>query len=387
MTRPLAAIACVAMAASPARADCPAAGDPLYIPAHASGVCLRPAPSLPPLRIGVELLGGAHDADVELAGGAAGLAVPLEIALSPALSVAARVSVVRGREARVDADGDGRDDARAGALRASSLTAGATVSLFTEPSRREAVRLAAGAGWLSLRGPAAVRGGVVEIGVGRQVGTLRTRPGPDRPTHGHAHDVALTVHARHGVGGARRYRALLVGASYAVEAGVALPPGVRQVPRRPRVEHTAGVDGAAAFFVGERGGAGGGVGLFVGLPFKRAVELRARADTARVRAEQGAFAIHAVVAGLRLSRWALPYAELLLGYAGSTGTRPRPFEAGPVLEVATGAQVPNALGCGLGVFLRAGLRAGLGAGTRELRAGSLGLGVSYDSLIGARECR
>jgi hypothetical protein len=168
---------------------------------------------------------------------------------------------------------------------------------------------------------------------------------------------------------------------------VELPAGDPPPRSRPDVEHTASAD----VLVGTGFGAGGfaqGVGLSFGLPLTRVLEPRLRMDALFLHGtdtHEGAF-VYTALAGLRLSRWYLPWVELLAGYGHAFGTQPTAVASSVLVEIAMGGQFPNALGCGYGLTIGQRIRFGIEEGDRRLVALLFAVGLSYDSLVRASEC-
>ncbi len=373
--------AALALAASAAHAQCGRSGDPAFD--RGSRRCRRRPPSVPTLRFGVDAAAGAWDSDAPVDHSVVSLGVPVDVAITEWLWLGAAARYLVGGDDGVDGDGDGRDDQDTANPKALLFTGGPRLALFTEPARREAWRFGLSGGYLL-----AIDGGsdgpVLEAAVERQAGTLLV-DGPDAG-HGLGHDVALGVRVQQGLGDASGYRALLVSATYATELFVRLPDGERPRRTRPDVEYTL----SGELLVGTgfaRGGFGYGVGLAAGLPFGRLIELRARGEALGLGGsdEHEGGTLYSALGGLRLSRWYLPWAEVLAGWTHAFGTAA--IEPTVVLEFAGGMQFPNAFGCGLGLVVGQRARLGLGDSDQK-RFGTLlfTLGVSHDNLIRASQC-
>ena len=348
--------------------------------------CRTEPPPFLTTRIGIDASLGAWDRDVGVDHAAAGFGIPIDLRIVGPLWLGARAQYTVGGDGGRDADGDGFDDDNTQNPKVFVFAGGPRLVLDTEPARREAWRFGLSAGVLvPLNGGES--GPVIEAAVERQWGSLRVDHEEGPPTHGTGTDFSLGVRAQQGLADASDYRSLMLTATYATEMFVELPSGEAPPRSRPDVEHTSSMD----LLVGTGFGAGGlaqGVGLAFGLPLTRVLEPRLRTDAVfftGTDAHEGAFVYSALV-GLRLSRWYLPWIELLAGYGHAFGTQPTAVASGLLAEVAMGGQFPNALGCGYGITIGQRVRFGFEEGDRRLVALLFAIGVSYDSLVRASEC-
>jgi hypothetical protein len=348
--------------------------------------CRTEPPPFLTLRVGVDASVAIWDRDVPVDGAAAGLGIPVDVRIVGPLWAGGRMGYLVGGDAGHDADGDGFDDDNQENPKILTFAGGPRIVVDTEPSRQEAWRFGVSAGWLvPLNGGSA--GPLLEAAVERQWGMLLVDPSEGEPTHGRGQDFSLGVRAQLGLEDAKEYRALSFTATYATELFAQLPGGVEPARSRPDVDHTVSAD----FFVGtgfRRGGLAQGMGLSLGLPFGRLVELRARGEAMLLAGTElfEGVSVYSALGGLRLSRWYLPWVEVLAGWGQVFGTRPHPIASSPVIEGAIGGQFPNALGCGYGLNVAQRVRFGLHDGDRRFVAITLGLGITYDSAIRASEC-
>jgi hypothetical protein len=392
-------LASVALSASTvAHAQCPPVAGDRAFSGDPVPPCYEPEPVWPPIRLGAgAVLGVAPTDTLGLDGPIVGAEAFADVAIVGPLELGVRLAYQSAADDRFDGDADGFDDDDLGNAQLLLITAGPRVVLFTEPARREGFRFGVSGGWLgrlddSLIGPAS--GPVVEVAVERQAGMLFSNSDYDLVGRtGTGHNFGLGVRYQQGLADAADYRAVLGTLSYALEVGVRLPEGAPGPRRKPALEMTLHGEALGGTVLSDRFGLGYGIGFELGFPFGRWVAAQARVDAMQLGGtELGDAAMTlSALGGVKIGRWFPIFAEVLFGWSHSFGTPlpedadPRGIEPGWAVDVAVGAQLSDAFGCGIGAYVSQRTRIGIEPTTPTVVLAAVGL--SYDNLIRAAECQ
>ena len=379
---------------SGAAADCrPLVGDPRFS-ARESYRCRNRPPSIPTLRLGVDLGLGTHTADAELDHLAFAFGIPLDVRITEAFWLGGRAEYLTGGDRGLDTDNDGRDDMDTTNLSGWGFSFGPRLVLFTEPARQEAWRFGFNGGYFFSDNNVVSDGPIIELALERQFGALfASRGSTGRFFGGVGQEFSVGLRMRQGLSAIDDYRSALIVLAYATEIGARLPDGPGPEPGRPDIEHTVTLEDQFVIAgAGDGAGIGTSLALSLGLPLGRLLQPIVRGDLLLLQLnnendhERDGVTQLTVLTGLHVGRWSLLFAEALMGYAVAFGTDPSPVGSGYVVDLATGFQFPNMLGCGFGIWTAPRVRFGLSRDNGDFVAVGVAAGVQYDSLVRAAEC-
>ena len=318
----------------------------------------RPEMATPGLQMAltpVELSWGGMFAGAPVRHGAIAYAAGMDVGLSRSWAFGARYQYLGGGGRLHDEDGDGQPDVEAPYHGSHLVGGGPRFRLFTDETARQAWMLELDGGWSFVPGAEQLAGPYARASVGRQVGFFFDQTG--------AAQSALVVSYLHGFAGAEDLRALLFGVRLDLEWGIPMPLDVDEVPTPSSFAYTIGVQGGivgAELGTQERWSMLPSLGLAVGLPISRGLEPRLLADMAwyGMASDRPAQLTYAGLGGLRLrlDEVAPVFVDAMAGWQAVTGMTPRPYDSGPVIDLAAGVSVGGcALGGGLGLRYRRGL--------------------------------
>ena len=336
-------------------------------PYHTSGAALS---------FGMDLSMGVTDVDVPVHGMSVGIGVHGEGWLTRAFGLGLRYEYLTTGDAGRDADGDQVDDDDTTNINLHLLSAGPRLRLFTDETYREYWGLEAGAGYVIDHDGLSSNGPFLRLAVARELGALSDGGADLR--------VGLRLSAMQGVGSASGFRAVLLDFMWGFGLGVPEPLDLDEPEHGPGFGYTFGVDIAMATgYLGATSGSfnlGEGFGLVYGLrPFhwleprlRASIDYQARPDADGVTTIAG-------TAGLRidLERWAPVFLEAMGGYAVTYGTELRPYDDGPVVDIAAGAHFTL---CAFGMDFGLRYRHGLADDNEELRSLTFFVGLGHVGL-------
>lgn len=316
----------------------------------------------PRRRIAVDAGVGWQDSDAPVSGLATSLGFGLDWRLGNRLLVGARASWLRGRDAGVDADGDGRDDDNTGGISSLLLTAGPRVRLLNDRARPTSFwELDVGIGGMAATG-AGDSGAVAEAGLslGNDVARLGARY-VQGALDAADHRAALAWFAL-GFGGGPQY-------SYGAGCDFVRSDPSTSIPFAIGIHAILSGWGLAD----ELGYLVPGLAIEVPYYLRYPVDAVARWDFQVYPAGDRDAEVHQ--SGLLGARVAIPIAgeqstqhllaQVQLGYSLVTGTEPRDIESGPIVDAGAGYALLTARE---GLFARVHARFGIGGDNRDLAA-------------------